>query len=128
MGKQVIVSLLVLVLVMCYGVMAMAMSFDHEDEDWGRDQREEEWERQRGHRHWFLLQRSRILLRTEAGEMRVVRSVGRRMVDRHINVGFLSMEPNSLFIPQYLDSSLILFVQTGILSLFFFFLHHLAIF
>ncbi|KAM5584004.1 vicilin-like seed storage protein [Rosa sericea] len=113
MGKKVIVGVLVLALVMCFGVMAMAMSFDHEDEDWGRDQREEEWEGHKGHRHWFLLQRSRLLLRTEAGEMRVVRSVGRRMVSRHINVGFLSMKPDSLFIPQYLDSSVVLFVHTG---------------
>ncbi|XP_062017430.1 vicilin-like seed storage protein At2g28490 [Rosa rugosa] len=113
MGKRVMVSVLVLAIVMCFGVMAMAMSFDHEDEDWRRDHREEEWEGHRRHRHWFLLERSRLLLRTEAGEMRVVRSVGQRMVDRHINVGFLSMEPNSLFIPQYLDSSVVLFVHTG---------------
>ncbi|KAL6199992.1 hypothetical protein ACLB2K_029774 [Fragaria x ananassa] len=113
MGKRVMQSLLVLVIVMCFGVIAMSMNFDHhQDEDW--DQREEDWDMQhRGHHHWFLLQRSRLLLRTEAGEMRVVRSVGRRMVHRHINVGFLSMEPNSLFIPQYLDSSLVLFVHTG---------------
>ncbi|XP_050368932.1 vicilin-like seed storage protein At2g28490 [Argentina anserina] len=114
MGKRVMASLQVFVHVMCFGVMAMAMSFDHEDEDWGRDQGEEELEAgHRGHHNWFLLQRSRVLLRTEAGEMRVVRSVGRRMVHRHINLGFLSMESNSLFIPQYLDSSIIVFVQTG---------------
>lgn len=111
------VSLPVLMLVITYGVTAMAMSFNHEDEEWGRDQREEEeWEGHRGggHRHWFLLQRSRLLVKTEAGELRVVRSVGGKIVDRPINVGYLTLEPNSLFIPQYLDSTLILFVQTGI--------------
>ncbi|XP_004309901.1 PREDICTED: vicilin-like antimicrobial peptides 2-2-like [Fragaria vesca subsp. vesca] len=119
MGDRVMVSLLALVLVLSYGVMAMAMSFNHEDEEWGKDQREEEWEEHhhhhhhRGHHHYFLLQRSRVLVKTEAGEMRVVRSVGHEIVDRHINVGFLTLEPNSLFIPQYLDSSLILFVQRG---------------
>ncbi|XP_062016774.1 vicilin-like seed storage protein At2g28490 [Rosa rugosa] len=113
MGNRVMVSLLVLVLVLSYGVMAMAMRFNHEDEEWGREQREEEWEGHRDHRHLFLLQQSRLLVKTEAGQMRVVRSVGQRMVDRHINVGYLTLEPNSLFIPQYLDSSLILFIQRG---------------
>ena len=79
------------------------ISFNHEDE---------EWEGQRGgHRHWFLLQRSRLLVKTEAGELRVVRSVGNKIVHRPINVGYLTLEPNSLFLPQYLDSTLILFVS-----------------
>lgn len=91
----------------------MAMSFNHEDE---------EWEGHRGgHRHWFLLKRSKLLVKTEAGELRVVRGVGSKIVHRPINVGYLTLEPNSLFLPQYLDSTLILFVQTGI-YLFYFFL------
>ncbi|XP_050370452.1 vicilin-like seed storage protein At2g28490 [Argentina anserina] len=115
MGNRVMVSPLALVLLLSYGIFAMAMNFNHEDEDWGRDQREEEWEghHHRGHHQYFLLQRSRVLVKTEAGEMRVVRSVGQKLANRHINVGFLTLEPNSLFIPQYLDSSLILFVQNG---------------
>ncbi|KAK9940207.1 hypothetical protein M0R45_016878 [Rubus argutus] len=55
------------------------ISFNHEDE---------EWEGQRGgHRHWFLLQRSRLLVKTEAGELRVVRSVGQAnvgLVNKHV--------------------------------------------
>ncbi|GER34833.1 RmlC-like cupins superfamily protein [Striga asiatica] len=71
---------------------------------------------------WFLLQESKQVVRTEAGEMRVVRggrggAGGRSAVGwgaaPPMHIGFITMEPRSLFIPQYLDSTLILFIRTG---------------
>jgi hypothetical protein len=135
-------ALFVLVLVLCYG-LAMAVSFvgDEErrgekeggEEDWRREKEggEEDWRREREERErgrerereeteeeeetedWFLLQDSKDVMKTDAGEMRVVRSLGGRIVDRPMHIGFITMEPKSLFIPQYLDSSLILFIRRG---------------
>ena len=64
----------------------------------------------------FLMHDSKQMVRTDAGEMRVVRSrgAGRSMAEKSMHVGFITMEPKSLFIPQYLDSSLILFIRRGI--------------
>lgn len=83
---------------------------------------EEEEERTEGRRGYgrregedlFLLQDSRRVIQTDAGEMRVVRTFGGRIIEKPVHIGFITMEPKSLFIPQYLDSSLILFVRRGI--------------
>ena len=105
------------------------------EEDWRREKEggEEDWRREREERErgrererereeteeeeetedWFLLQDSKDVVKTDAGEMRVVRSLGGRIVDRPMHIGFITMEPKSLFIPQYLDSSLILFIRRG---------------
>ncbi|KAL8525506.1 hypothetical protein ACS0TY_014936 [Phlomoides rotata] len=62
----------------------------------------------------FLLQDSEEVVRTDAGYMRVVRSPGSKFINTPpIHIGFITMEPKTLFIPQYLDSTLILFVRTG---------------
>ncbi|PIM99239.1 hypothetical protein CDL12_28270 [Handroanthus impetiginosus] len=50
--------------------------------------------------------------------MRVVRGLGSRLMMKNpvhipMHIGFITMEPRSLFIPQYLDSSLILFIRRG---------------
>ncbi|KAI4334434.1 hypothetical protein L6164_019129 [Bauhinia variegata] len=45
--------------------------------------------------------------------MRVLKSYFGRIVDRPLHVGFITMEPRTLFIPQYIDSRLILFVRKG---------------
>ncbi|KAF2300524.1 hypothetical protein GH714_013939 [Hevea brasiliensis] len=45
--------------------------------------------------------------------MRVVRSFGWRMIERPMHIGFITMEPKTLFIPHYLDSSLIIFIRRG---------------
>jgi hypothetical protein len=38
-----------------------------------------------------------------------------------MHVGFITMEPKTLFVPQYLDSNIVLFVRRGMsLNLFFF--------
>ncbi|KAJ7949015.1 Vicilin-like seed storage protein [Quillaja saponaria] len=117
MGKRAI--LLILVLVMCYGV-AMTLEF-LEEEDWrrGREERED-WrrgkegreEREEVSEDWFLMRDSEYS-KLMAGDIRVVRSPGGRIVDRPMHIGFITMEPKSLFIPQYLDSSLIIFIRRG---------------
>ncbi|KAL5831215.1 hypothetical protein ACOSQ4_016569 [Xanthoceras sorbifolium] len=54
------------------------------------------------------------VVKTAAGEMRVVMtSGGGRVADRPMHIGFITMEPETLFVPQYIDSSLILFVNRG---------------
>ncbi|XP_060170164.1 vicilin-like seed storage protein At2g28490 [Lycium barbarum] len=65
---------------------------------------------------WFLLHDSKEIVRTDAGVMRVVRGGfggGVSMFQSPMHIGFITMEPNSLFIPQYLDSHLTLFVRRG---------------
>jgi hypothetical protein len=111
-------ALFVLVIVLCYG-LAMAVS-SVGDEDWRRKKEgREDWRREREETEeeetedWFLLQDSKKVVTTDAGEMRVVRSLGGRIVDRPMHIGFIAMEPKTLFIPQYLDSSLILFIRRG---------------
>ncbi|WJX69405.1 hypothetical protein P8452_53651 [Trifolium repens] len=61
----------------------------------------------------FLLENSKTMVKTDAGEMRVLESYGGRISERRLHIGFISMEPNSLFVPQYLDSTLIVFVLSG---------------
>ena len=69
----------------------------------------------------FLMKESEKVVRTEAGEMRLVRGHGGRMVERPLHIGFITMEPKTLFVPQYLDSSLIIFLRRGIYFFSFFF-------
>lgn len=83
-----------------------------------RGNEEEEQEREGRGRYpqgedWFVLQDSKRVVQTEAGEMRVVRSPGGRILDRQLHMGFITMEPKSLFVPQYIDSSLIIFIRRG---------------
>lgn len=116
MGNRVI-SLLVLALVLCYG-LSMAVGFYQDEDRGGRhredpDQEQEEQEAMMGDEDRFLLQNSKQVVKTRAGEMRVVKSVGGRIVDKPMHIGFITMEPKSLFVPQYMDSSLILFVHSG---------------
>ncbi|MBA0798958.1 hypothetical protein Gohar_009503 [Gossypium harknessii] len=60
-----------------------------------------------------LVAKLRACNKTDAGEMRVVRSHGRRIFEKLLHIGFTKMEPRTLFLPLYLDSNLILFVHTG---------------
>ncbi|PWA47894.1 rmlC-like jelly roll fold protein [Artemisia annua] len=61
----------------------------------------------------FILSDTKRMVATDAGGMRVVKGVGGRYRDSPMHIGFITMEPNSMFIPQYLDSSLIIFVELG---------------
>ncbi|KAI3682064.1 hypothetical protein L2E82_50212 [Cichorium intybus] len=61
----------------------------------------------------FILQDAKRVVATDAGGMRVVRGVGGKLSESPMHIGFITMEPDSMFIPQYLDSSLIIFVELG---------------
>lgn len=87
--------------------------YREEKEDWRGDSEETQTGREQ---EWFMLQDSKRVVKTDAGDMRVLRNYGGRIMDRPIHIGFITMEPRSLFVPQYIDSSLILFVRTGACS------------
>uniref|UniRef100_A0A7N0ZT31 Cupin type-1 domain-containing protein n=1 Tax=Kalanchoe fedtschenkoi TaxID=63787 RepID=A0A7N0ZT31_KALFE len=61
----------------------------------------------------FLMHDSKLVVKTSAGHMSVVRGLGRLQMQTSMHIGFISMDPNSLFVPQYMDSNLILFVHQG---------------
>uniref|UniRef100_A0A803L3T4 Cupin type-1 domain-containing protein n=1 Tax=Chenopodium quinoa TaxID=63459 RepID=A0A803L3T4_CHEQI len=61
----------------------------------------------------FLLKDSKKVVSTQAGEMRVVKGYGGKIVESPLHIGFITMEPRSLFVPQYMDSSLILYIRRG---------------
>lgn len=132
-----LVTLLLLGLLLCHGLI-MVMGYKgydekEEEEDWRERERERETEQEeedergggggggRGRRwpqgeDWFLLHDSKRIVQTEAGEVRVVRSLGGgRLLERQLHIGFITMEPKSLYVPQYIDSNLILFIRRGIL-------------
>ncbi|KAL5832968.1 hypothetical protein ACOSQ3_016642 [Xanthoceras sorbifolium] len=123
--RSYILSLLLLMLVLCHGVAMMRETVhmeEGEEGDWGGEremeergwEEEEEGEQGRQDEGSFLLQRSMQVVKTAAGEMRVVMtSGGGRVADRPMHIGFITMEPETLFVPQYIDSSLILFVNRG---------------
>ncbi|KAK0606371.1 hypothetical protein LWI29_036984 [Acer saccharum] len=117
-----LITLLLALLVVCHGVVPATARRQLEEEegewDWGRRSEDDDEKKGRSSgpqdKELFLLQRSKQIVRTEAGEMRVVRSVGGgRIVDRPMHIGFITMEPQTLYVPQYIDSSLILFIRRG---------------
>lgn len=63
----------------------------------------------------FLLEKSKSVVKTDAGEMRLMQNNDDKFLDRSMQFGLINMEPKSLFIPQYLDSNLIIFVRRGII-------------
>jgi len=67
-----------------------------------------------GRRGWFMMRESRQVIKSEGGEMRVVLSPRGRIIEKPMHIGFLTMEPKTLFVPQYLDSSLLIFIRQGI--------------
>ncbi|KAH7863448.1 hypothetical protein Vadar_017646 [Vaccinium darrowii] len=96
-------ALLVLVLVAMCCAVAMARGSHHDQHHEGREREKT-----------FLLQDMKRVVKTDAGEMKVVRGSKGWISDLpNIHVGFVTMEPDSLFIPQYLNSDLILFIRRG---------------
>lgn len=66
---------------------------------------------------WFLMKESVPVIQTYAGTMMVLKGTGIRPIwQTPIHIGFITMEPQSLFIPQYLDSNIIFYVKKGIYS------------
>ncbi|KAA8550430.1 hypothetical protein F0562_002114 [Nyssa sinensis] len=117
MGKR--RALLLLALVVCHAVAVVSGYYgDPEAGERRRPTEEEEegeegWrEREEGER-LFLLQDSKQVVKTDAGEMKVVRGFHGRIMKNPMHIGFITMEPQSLFIPQYLDCSLIIFIRRG---------------
>ncbi|XP_051143807.1 vicilin-like seed storage protein At2g28490 [Andrographis paniculata] len=82
------------------------IEIDEEGGGEGGSQRREGTER-------FLLQDLKHVVKTDAGDMKVVRGFSDKIAKAPMHIGFITMEPRSLFIPQYLDSSLILFIRRG---------------
>lgn len=117
---------MLLALVLCYGVTVPAMGRREGEKERRRER--ERWEeegeeeaaagRRRRSEEWLLSPDSKPLIRTDAGEMRIARSLRRTIIEKPLHIGFITMEPNTLFIPQYLDSSSILFLRTGISLIF----------
>ncbi|XP_019177854.1 PREDICTED: vicilin-like seed storage protein At2g28490 [Ipomoea nil] len=99
MGKQQM-SLLVLVLVAYCAVEGL-----------GRREFEGE-ERSGGQKKMFILNEAKEVVRTESGVIKVVRG-STSTSGRLMHIGFITMEPQSLLIPQYLDSHLVLFINQG---------------
>ncbi|PHU15901.1 hypothetical protein BC332_17106 [Capsicum chinense] len=108
-------TVLLLVLVLFSTLVASVAGYEYE----GRRKREEEEEKESEQRtqgeKWFLLRQLHDVVKTDAGSMRMVKGGYRRGSFLHspMHIGFISMEPSSLFIPQYLDSDLVLFVHHG---------------
>ncbi|XP_020223440.1 vicilin-like seed storage protein At2g28490 [Cajanus cajan] len=100
MGSR--VSLLILFLVLCHS-LSVTM---------GRFWRKEVEEREDPDK-LFLMLKSKRVAKTDAGEMRVLESYGGRVSERSLHIGFITMEPRSLFVPQYLDSTMIIFLRSG---------------
>ncbi|KAF3331843.1 vicilin-like antimicrobial peptides 2-2 [Carex littledalei] len=83
---------------------------------------EEEWEEKGSKRGLFILDKWEKVVESEGGEVRVVRGFGSPRDHwsgfdaTHkglLHIGFISMDPKTLFVPQYLDAGLILFVRRG---------------
>lgn len=62
----------------------------------------------------FLLEKSEKILKTEAGEVSVQTRLKDAMKPPHdLQIVFISMEPKSFFVPQYLDSESVFYVLRG---------------
>ncbi|KAK8952889.1 Vicilin-like antimicrobial peptides 2-2 [Platanthera guangdongensis] len=62
----------------------------------------------------FKLEKSETVVKTEGGEIRVF-AAGHPLVRRWIpmHIGFITMEPETLLIPHYIDANLIIFLRRG---------------
>ena len=44
------------------------------------------------------------MVKTDAGVMTVLRNSGGRIADRAMHIGFITIEPRAVFIPQYIST------------------------
>lgn len=87
----------------------------------GHSEYEEQWREQEGHHGEeeeqegiFLLEKSKKILKTEAGEVSLRSRKRYAMKPPHdLHIVFISMEPKSFFVPQYLDSDSVFYVLRG---------------
>ncbi|KAH9311441.1 hypothetical protein KI387_026476 [Taxus chinensis] len=77
-------------------------------------------------RSMFLMRKSKQLIKTEAGEVRVLKreykpeeeeeeeeEEGRRIKRGQLDIGFITMEPKSFFLPQFLNSDFVFLIERG---------------
>ncbi|CAN6301002.1 unnamed protein product [Urochloa humidicola] len=93
------------------------------DSEWKWEEGEGEWrpekEKEEGKgRGLFVLDRLEKVVESEGGQVRVVRGqpwppAAFACREGLMHIGFITMEPKTLFVPQYLDSNIILFVRRG---------------
>ncbi|KAL1201402.1 Vicilin-like seed storage protein [Cardamine amara subsp. amara] len=106
-----------LLLVVLFNGVMMMRSNGYEGEKERGGEGEEEWggggEEERRERGRFMMKEWRQVIKSEGGEMRVVISPRARIIEKPMHIGFLTMEPQTLFVPQYLDSSLLIFIRQG---------------
>lgn len=94
-----------LLILLLFVVVSVGTSYEVEEEEkWGEG--------------LFLLHDSKEIVRTDAGVMRVVSKGGFggggvSIFQSPMHIGFITMEPNTLFIPQYMNAQLTLFVRRG---------------
>ncbi|KAJ8563536.1 hypothetical protein K7X08_031988 [Anisodus acutangulus] len=106
-------TLLLLLLVLFSALVASVGGYVSEGRRRDREEKEEESEQKTQGEKWFLLRQLHDVVKTDAGSMRLVKGGYRRGSFLHspMHIGFISMEPNSLFIPQNLHSDLVLFIH-----------------
>ncbi|CAN6295189.1 unnamed protein product [Urochloa humidicola] len=93
------------------------------DREWKWEEGEGEWrpekEKEEGEgKGLFVLDRLEKVVESEGGQVRVVRGqpwppAAFACREGLMHIGFITMEPKTLFVPQYLDSNIILFVRRG---------------
>lgn len=90
--------------------------WEQEGPEWRPD------EEGKGGKGLFLLDNVEKVVDSEGGQVHVVRGpfVPEQPWQQYgacreglMHIGFITMEPKTLFVPQYIDSNLILFVQRG---------------
>lgn len=79
----------------------------------GFDEEGESEEREKVKEDIFVMGEPKHVVKTEAGNMKVFKGFRGKISERPMHIGFITMEPKSLFIPQYMDSTLILFIRRG---------------
>lgn len=120
--------LLVLLLLLLSRCSAAAAAPRHGEGRWGEG--EGEWrpavEEEKGKgkegRGLFVLDRLEKVVESEGGQVHVVRGqpwppAAFACREGLMHIGFITMEPKTLFVPQYLDSSITLFVHRGMHTL-----------
>ncbi|KAH7282750.1 hypothetical protein KP509_35G046100 [Ceratopteris richardii] len=84
---------------------------EEESEHAGRERRHGE----AGESGRFVLGESAKVIKTEAGELRVTThgGISNELGTRRIGLGFLTLEPNGLLLPHYVDAHCVFFVRRG---------------
>lgn len=111
MGDRTASAILALLLFSSWTLMAV-MAYQGRGME-GREKREEEEAPGSPQRRGRFILRSKEVVKTDAGEVRLVMGYRYRGNTSPMHIGFITMEPNTLYIPQYIDASLILFVHRG---------------